>query len=79
LLCTCTGFYSSSTSFLWADHEGTGDQVSLDKAGYTINLVYFSSYSCSHQYGSKGDSGSYKEARSCQRVFDKNPTFWGSV
>ena len=36
-------------------------------------------YSVENKVPSKGYSGSYNEARSCQRVFDMNPTFWGSV
>ena len=57
----------SSISRLWTHHEGSAEQVSFYKEGYAINLVHFPSYSRSHQYGSKGDSGSYIEARRYQR------------
>lgn len=58
------GFYWSVTSFFpWAEREGAPDWVRLDKADQTIILIHFPLYSCSHQYGSKGDTGCYKEVR----------------
>ena len=65
LLCTWAGFYWSVTSlFPWAEHKGTPPWVRRDKADQTIILIHFPLYSYSHQYGSKGDTGCYKEVRS---------------
>jgi hypothetical protein len=72
------GFDSSVTPvLLLAEHECTAVQVRLDKAGQTIILIQFPSFSCSN-HNSKGDLVSYKGGRS-YGVFDENPIYCGSV
>jgi len=79
LLCTQMGFDSSVTPvLLLAEHECTAVQVRLHKAGQTIILIQFPSFSCSN-HNSKGDLVSYKGGRSCYGVSDENPIFCGSV